>query len=262
MTNVVSEEECRDTNGDGDCVNCTRNPWLCPKKGVYLDKWPRLIVVGEAVTEEQAMEIIIRTQHLYYFHSNDKAWQNLVETAFGVRDIEEFRGNYQNWQKLMDARKAELGTLDLEYLTNARIISSWIGGPKGWVDWDGSIGCASWNIGKWPSESDVTAEWVTIASAFPWLKLKAQLITHEGEGILACEHTVADGHVTLDRHPTAKLIPDFAIKDADASVMSGVIGLLTGSLDRERGCTIEKLHEAIAHTKAVIAKITTERTTT
>ena len=258
MSNVVSEEECRDTNGDGDCVNCSRNPWLCPKKGVYLDKWPRLIVVGERVTPERAMEIIVRTQSLHSFYSNDKAWEHLVKAAFGMHDIGEFSGDYKAWQEFMDHREVQLGTLDLEYLFNHRIISSWIGGSHGWCDWDGTIGCANYNLGKWPQESEITKDWVTIAEAFPWLKLQAQLVTHEGEGILACQHDISDGKVTLDRHPRTKLIPDFAMRDADNSTMTGIFGLITGAPNRERGCTIEKLHEAIDHTKAVVASRTSD----
>ena len=41
---------------------------------VELPKWPALVVIGESVTKEQAMEILIRTDSLY-FGCNDKEWE-------------------------------------------------------------------------------------------------------------------------------------------------------------------------------------------
>ena len=268
MSNVLPEEECRDTNGDGDCMKCATVPanWLCPKKAVHLTKWPKLIVVGDSVTPEQAMEIIIRTQCVDFFHSNERAWQEIVKAAFAMPefpslndpDPEVNRATLAAYQAADMAARESMGILDIEYLHNARILSSWIGGPHGWCDWDGTIGCANYNIGKWPEESEVTAEWVRIAAAFPFLNLQAQLITDEGEGYIATQHSVSFGHVTLIRRPKHALMPRFALKHVDDAVMASVINIALGTPGREQGCTAEKLHEAIHHTKRVIA----ERTTT
>lgn len=41
-------------------------------------KWPRLLVVGDNVTPEQADQILIRTNSWYLF-SNDKGWERTVQ---------------------------------------------------------------------------------------------------------------------------------------------------------------------------------------
>lgn len=155
-----------------------------------LTKWPLLLVTGEPVTEEQANDILIRTDS-WSLMTNDKSWQRqvieltgheLAEHGWGFADDRAFRREYK--------------VLDLHYLANARIMSSWIGGPKGWCDWDGTIGTSNYNIGKWPTVEEVEEDWTAITEAFPYLDLQAQLIPEEGEaGYAAVEWHVKDGSV-------------------------------------------------------------------
>ena len=174
-----------------------------------LTKWPRLLVKGEPVTEQQANEILIRTCQPAYLDGNDRAWNGIVARAMGFPEgddyppkaIAEDNDARMAWFRerwaARDRRTAELGIIGLEYLYNCRIASTWIGGPHGWCNWDGTIGCSTHNIGKWPSVEEVTDEWERIAAAFPYLDLTAQLVTDEGDGEIAVEWRVQGGAAEL-----------------------------------------------------------------
>ena len=69
--------------------------------------------------------------------------------------------------------------------------------PKGWCDWEGNIACRNYNIGKWHTAEEVTEDWLAIAAAFPYLELRAQVITDEGEGEIAAEWAVREGDAAL-----------------------------------------------------------------
>lgn len=171
-----------------------------------LTKWPLLLVAGEPVTEQQANEILIRTDS-WSIMTNDREWQRSVWKLVGI-DTDEF--GRPDW-RVVQALQADLGVLDLSYLDNSRIASSWIGGPRGWCDWDGTIGTSNYNIGKWPTVEEVHADWQAIAEAFPFLDLRAQLVPDEGEACVpAVEWQVRDGHAemvtpsgTMLRRPTS-----------------------------------------------------------
>ena len=216
-----------------------------------LTKWPRLLVVGENVTREQANEILIRTDN-WSPCTNDKAWETAVcalGDEYGMPVNAPWRlkpGEYsERWREIEARRQASrerLGILELHYLGNARIASSWFGGPHGWCDWDGNIGCSNYNIGKWPSVEEVTEDWTAIAEAFPYLSLHAQLVTDEGEGEVAATWAVREGKAALVE-PAGQLAP---VRD---DVEGMVFGLLY-SADRERGVSIDRLREALAQVAA------------
>ncbi|WP_106239822.1 hypothetical protein [Nonomuraea fuscirosea] len=124
---------------------------------IDLTKWPRLLVVGEPVTREQASEILVRTDD-WFLSTNDRAWKAAVEglaAEYGMPAEPPFSADIET-KKSAWAGKREwrqrVGVLQLEYLGNARIASPWIGGPKGWCDWDGRIGCGNYNVGKYPMD--------------------------------------------------------------------------------------------------------------
>lgn len=210
-------------------------------------KWPRLIVTGAPVTEQQANEILIRTCVPAYLPGNDQAWNEAVAKAMGfpagddwpdrgLEGAERTAWFEARWAE-KDRRSAELDIIPLEYLYNSRITSSWIGGPHGWCDWDGSIGTAVYNIGKWPSTEEVTEEWAAIAAAFPFLTLDAQVIEDEGEGAVADQWHVADG--------VAELVePGARLAAAEAPSLTAFLP------DWERGVGIERLRAAVAQVEA------------
>jgi len=197
-----------------------------------LTKWPRLIVVGEPVTQEQANEILIRTQSAY-LSTNDTQFAKQVTGVFGCVNV--------NSSFLEEATTVALGILGLEYLNNSRIVSCWIGGPHGWCDWNGHIGTSNYNIGKWPSLEEVHEEWATIAAAFPYLRLRAQLIGDEGEGQVVAQWEIAAGMATsieLEPTPLAPLEP--------ANYLSILAPL------GERGVSLERLRRAVIQVRASV----------
>lgn len=226
---------------------------------IGLPKWPALAIVGKPVTRDQAMEILIRTDSLW-FSSNDREFDSqLNEYLFDIEipvsgydsdsdAIREKLGidkNDQNSWLAVDEYKQKfrkaLGQVRLDYMHNSRIVSSWIGGPHGWCDWDGNIGSRNYNIGKWPSVEDVYTDWCEIAKAFPFLDLKCQLMGHEagpddGEDKPLIEFTVNGGKVKMS-------IP----KEAITSTAFGSADMFArfNNQHAERGCTIELFKSAV-----------------
>ena len=212
-----------------------------------LPKWPGLLVVGKSVSLEQAEEILIRTAS-FHFSSNDRAFQRDLYKALGVPLTEDISYPYPEWEILQEVEK-KYGNLPLEYLHNSQIVSSYVGGPHGWCDWEGNIGCNSYNIGKWPSVEEVYREWKLIAAAFPFLILKSQLFngetceSDERELRPIVQFNIADGVVWL-REPEAEPIgnPTSTLP----SLRNDLSRLFTPG--RERGCTINKFKHALETT--------------
>lgn len=216
-------------------------------------KWPRLLVVGESVTEAQANEILIRTNGWRLMFSNDKVWlRTVVETAaeFGYPPEPERGNNHdaycaklpEHW-RLMEAWHERIGVVELEYLHNDRVMSAFIGGPHGWCDWTGRIGSTSYNIGKWPNDDDVTSEWQRIAEAFPYLDLTAQCIDEEGADGIAAQWRVVDGTVTYEPAPTDLLT--MPTEFTDSQILTRI--LVPGD---EQGVPVDRLRQAIAQVAA------------
>ena len=227
-----------------------------------LPKWPALVVVGKPVTGEQAAEIIIRTDSMH-FSCNEWEFKRQLHAAF--YDIEISDRSYgseeraikqklgldpddrSSWNVYWDHTekvKMETGQIDLEYLNNDQVVSSWFGGPHGWCDWQGRIGCWNYNIGKWPSVETVFREWQRIAKAFPFLDLTCQLMNHEVD----CEEYVDDipgpvvefrvksGRVTMKEPRSVLQRPSHG----DESQFMKVF--MRGG---ERGCTIDQFKRAV-----------------
>lgn len=207
-----------------------------------LTKWPRLIVAAEpgheTVTREQSNEILLRTD-AGDFWVNDREWTKACADVLGIPS--EWRaykngGGYQDvsWREA-DAWRKSIGALDLHYCVNSRIMSAWIGGPHGWLDWDGNLGCSTWNIGKWPSHEEVTEDWQRIAAAFPYLDLHVQCIANEGEGDVAGQWRVTGGKAAMVE-PVERMQPR-ELGEAD-------LLLRFFSRGAERGVSLERLREA------------------
>lgn len=205
-----------------------------------LTKWPRLLVVGDPVTEEQANEVILRTTN-WHLCTNDRAFERAVYAEIGVP------ADQYGWPigRALSDFEASIGCLNLHYLANARIASSYIGGPHGWCDWDGTIGCSTYNIGKWPAASDVDGEWRAIAAAFPFLRLRAQLIADEGEAPeVAAEWSVRDGSAEL-------VEPGERIAKPNGPDLGAFLASLHfGAAARERGVSMDRLREALVQVEA------------
>ena len=213
---------------------------------INLTKWPLLLVSDQKVNQELAAEIIIRTSYIEV-STNNKDFKNKVNKEFGIPSevnynlpLSERITEIDNRLKMIDKIKNELGILDLEYLTNNQIASSFIGGPYGWINWQGQIGCNSFNIGKWPSHERVLCEWELIAKEWPELNFRSQLVPDEGDAEFpAVEYVIDHGKVTVIENPTLKLEPKSTglLLPEDQDIILDT--------NKEIGCTIEQLKSAI-----------------
>jgi hypothetical protein len=213
---------------------------------VITTKWPRLVVAGQPVTEDQADHIVVRTNSwMRRLFSNDKPWQSAVEALvvdFGYPPESHSHATQgvnqigDRWRRL-GTWCDRLGILNLHYLHNDRVMSTWVGGSHGWCDWDGTIGCTSYNIGKWPSDDEVTEDWQKIAAAFPFLDLTAQVIDDEGAGPLAAQWRIGGGTIVYDPEPTELLAAPSELSEAQ------VVDRFTNPL-AERGVDLDRLRAA------------------
>lgn len=224
---------------------------------IPLPKWTRLVVIGNNITKDQAKEILIRTDNLS-FSTNDVDFAYdcctylfpEVATSFGSDDYISFFDLFKDTKSYIKAKNSlrkELGLLDLEYLANHRIVSCYIGGPHGWCDWQGKIGCNNYNIGKWPSVEQVFNEWQLIAKTFPFLDLKAQLLSEEDENVYSevlVEFHIKDGIVLMVE---GKELLDNPIEELSAEDTLKLI--CSPPSVRERGCTLEQFKEAVDYVR-------------
>lgn len=216
-----------------------------------LTKWPRLLVVGEPVTETQANEILVRTCQPAYLSSNDREFDEAVRNILGFQNewlrhgpevgpeerLRQLRAVWDHNKR----REEELGVISMEYLDNSRIASSWVGGSHGWCDWDGTIGCSTYNVGKWPTVEELTSEWAEIAQAFPYLNLRAQVVSDEGNDTSpAAEWVVKDGWVTLLDEPAGELL----LEPDDNVWVAGFAAVLTGTRHGQ-GVSLDRLRVAV-----------------
>lgn len=223
---------------------------------VGLPKWPALIVHGERVTKLQAAEILFRTNGLDFW-SNSKRLENELRAIFGLvpesdfADIpfqERLEMSRREWTAIADLEE-KYGMLNLEYLRNSRIVSAFIGGPHGWVDWDGVVFTNSYNIGKWPDVTTVAAEWGQIAEAFPYLDLTAQLCsgeTSEPNSRPVVEFIVKEGQVTV-QPPTKTLSPTV--------FRMGPLDFSDGGYGREMGIHPKELKKLIVQIYGEIYRV-------
>lgn len=229
-----------------------------------LPKWPAIVVKGKPVTEDQAKEIIIRTDS-FYFGCNDREWEAEINSmiygidagnARNINELDDYLRKKHNidekdwtaYYTAKDSYSKKYGVLeDLNYLHNSRIASSWIGGPHGWCSWNGRIGCSNYNIGKWPSVEDVYNEWVIIAEAFPFLDLKCQLMNCEAgeneEPKPVVEYEIKNGKVKLYE---SKEILDYPVFGSEDMIRR------FSDPHAERGCSARTLKEAFEYVEKKI----------
>lgn len=216
-----------------------------------LPKWPALLVVGETVTKEQAWEILIKTARLTYLSTNNhKMRHKIYEYIFKVKldASKHYHSVYDVFNYDHVKYNEEIAKLEkfgyigdkLEYLHNDRILSSWIGGPHGWCDWNGRIFCNNFNIGKYPDVETVFNEWKIIAKAFPYLNLKCQLF--DGE---SCEDNISPvvEYVVKNGKVKIQLPTNIESKIREDDALSTAYNLMYNP-NREMGCTFEQFKEA------------------
>ena len=216
---------------------------------ITLPKWPGMIVEGDPVTPELAAEIIIRTDSQlpdFNYAGNDPELCHQLNDIFSVPYVA------VDTDKLWKLRD-KLHMVSVGYLCNSRIISSWIGGPHGWVNWDGVVGSRNYNIGKWPNVDRVLKEWQDIAAAFPSLKLTCWLHnkeTCEPDNTAIVQFDIASGTATAH-------IPDREPKDSGFTEPDYGSWLV---LSRESGIGVDDLKTHLKRIYGRIPKYSTRKT--
>lgn len=221
---------------------------------VGLPKWPQMYVTGVPVTEEQAKEIIRRTDTFFTrgYNGNEHDWNRKVSRALKMP----FFDHTLAWWGKSEEWKKRWGVISTAYVHNSWVSCSFIGGPHGWCHPNGNIGFID-NVGKWPSAESVLRDWMTLAEEFPFLDIGVTL--NDGE---SCEETcpviafsVKNGKVRVvvddestraltvhARHPVATRSPDSKGDDIDFS------RLFARRLDHEQGIPYKWIQEwAVVH---------------
>lgn len=217
-----------------------------------LTKWPRLLVTGDDVTPEQAGDIILRTTE-WYLIAGSAEWATEVYAALVERGAPAALAGTTGTDILDLELSRALGVwlkmarvLDLRFMRNYRIASSWLGGLHGWVDWDGKIGCSSYNIGKYPDVETVHTDLLRVASAFPYLNMRVQLVTDEGAGTSAVSWVVNGGEVAHPVLGDQPLITEPTDPYAGES-LHDLLATRNAEWYAQRGVTIERLRAALGN---------------
>lgn len=159
-----------------------------------LPKWPQMLVTGVPVSEEQALEIIRRTDTFFTWGGgNNRAFNNMVHETLRmpVNDsYEQYPGceqfkSFDDYWAAKEKWREKWGLVDTEYVINSWISCSFVGGPHGWCHPDGTIGFSD-NVGKWPSVEEVYNDWVILAKEFPFLDIGVTLMNGE-----SCEDDIS-----------------------------------------------------------------------
>jgi len=186
----------------------------------YLPKWPQMLVWGVPVTEEQAKDIILRTDSFMtdtygYPGGRDRNWITWAQTELGFHHlaVDESPGVWIRKSEIARLLREAIGFVDTEYVTNSWASCAFIYGPHGWCHPNGTIWFED-NVGKDPCARAVFEEWQALAQAFPYLDLTMTLF--DGE---SCEEDskpvvsfrVQNGAVALLDEPIVpaeRLIPE------------------------------------------------------
>lgn len=154
-----------------------------------LPKWPQMIVTGKKLTEQQALEIIRRTDTFFFGydgnnHSFNKQAREILELPndediWRIQDTDERYKKYEEYRTKRDEFHNKWGTIETEYVHNSWISCAFIGGPHGWCHPDGTIGYSD-NVGKWPEVEEIYNEWCLLAKEFPFIEVGVTLWNGEG----------------------------------------------------------------------------------
>lgn len=208
-------------------------------QSIELPKWPAIVVTGKKLNLEDTTEIMFRTSS-FHLSSNDSSFERKFYDLFGIKYSDE-GGNYikLDYDSIESVSKF-YQLLNLQYLQNNRISSCWVGGPHGWLNWNGDIFCNNFNIGKWPSVEDVAKDWFAILESFPYLIIKCQLFNGESDEPYAndrdkfplVEYIIGNDIITV-RKPKLELVVPIGLDSKD------IYSMLTPG--HEQGITIEEL---------------------
>lgn len=199
-----------------------------------LPKWPQLMIVGDRVTESQAKEIIFRTDSFLHSVFGDRCSNNTgFEAQYRNRaklNLERFHhtdlsfksGNWSAITRIDELVKEWVGAIELAYIPSRFAASAFVFGPNGFCSPTGEI-FHQYNVGKWPSVEDVYNDFVAIAEAFPYIKLKAALYDkeHSEDGphrAVVC-FEMENGKVTMSDAEWGQSLRDCASEEDDITAI-------------------------------------------
>lgn len=134
----------------------------------YLPKWTGMVCIGDKLTPEQALEVIIRTDNYRFYNEyyRDIDLLKLIKkTYMRCLPIED-----QIINQTLNIEKFNhmFGILPIHYLNNHMLYHST--GLHGWMKKDGIIKTSSYNIGKRPTKKDLVEEVQIIIDTFSFIK--------------------------------------------------------------------------------------------
>ncbi|HSX23274.1 MAG TPA: hypothetical protein VLE97_10925 [Gaiellaceae bacterium] len=151
-----------------------------------LPKWPQMVVTGQRLREDLALEVIRRTDTWFIsgHGCNDRDGDRRFAERFRMPHFHDYAERHPegydwraHWDRCERWKKA-WGAIETEYVRNSWFACSFIHGPHGWCHPDGEISYID-NVGKWPSVEEIFTDWQTLATAFPFLTLTATLMSGE-----------------------------------------------------------------------------------
>ena len=157
--------------------------------------WTRMVVVGEKVSEDQAKNIILRTERFLtdpYFENPDRRLDRYYKNKSQLGRVD----TYYN-KRFQAHMKNKLGTLDTLYVNNCWSTNE-VDRLGGWCHMDGNIHYDG-VIGIWAAACDILEDWEQIAEAFPYLVLTAVLYDDEDKPQIKID--LRDGEVRVSLQP-------------------------------------------------------------
>lgn len=139
-----------------------------------LTKYPLCVITGEKVKQEQAFEIIRRTDNFFQSSLSDGEKNEKYARICKMPIYEEFQSD-NLYYKASDEFEEKWGVIPLEYLYSFWIDQWWYSQRHGWCHPDGTISyCLP--IGKYPTVKEIYDELSSIAEAFEFLNMTCTLV--------------------------------------------------------------------------------------
>lgn len=212
-----------------------------------LTKWPQMIVTGTAVSEQQALEIIRRTDDFFVWQTGNN--RDYIEEAVRIlrmpqNSIDGDDKTFQEYWTSVKEWEEKWGLIKTMYVTNSWVSCSFAGGPHGWCHPDGNIGYTD-NVGKWPSVEEVYNEWTRIAKEFPFLELEVTLMSGESYDELTepvVSMLIRNGLVEMVDPKERNLHEEFGRKkEQPRNPGEHIRSLLSGNFGSENAISLEQL---------------------
>jgi hypothetical protein len=192
---------------------------------IGLPKWPQCIIHGKKITEEQALEIIRRTDTFfesYLCGGNNKSFNEKARKICKIPQMSKDFETYHEWVNRDKKWTEKWKKISLNFLSNSWVSSAFIYGPHGWCHPDGTIEY-HFNIGKWPEVEEIYDDLIILSEHFPFLEMDVTIMSKEWveeENIPIITLRLKDGEITF--------IDDFLDVDLSFSTSNDKIVVFKG----------------------------------